>query len=109
MLVLSSSERIPFIVSRLVFRVGLSGIVLNRKNILLTLISIEIMLLGINLNFLFFSVIVDDFLGQLFSVLLLTVAASESAIGLAILVIHHRTCSTIAIEWVNRLKGLVKF
>lgn len=69
------------------------------------LMSIELMLLAVNLNFLIFSTYLDDLTGQLFSLLILTVAAAESSIGLALLVIYYRTRGTIAIEYMNLLKG----
>jgi NADH-quinone oxidoreductase subunit K len=87
------------------FLIGLSGIFLNRKNILLLLMSIELMLLAINFNFIVFSVFLDDVLGQLFALLVLTVAAAESAIGLAILVVYYRIRGTIAIEFINLMRG----
>ena len=87
-------------VAMILFLIGLSGIFLNRKNILLLLMSIELMLLAINFNFIVFSVFLDDVLGQLFALLVLTVAAAESAIGLAILVVYYRIRGTIAIEFI---------
>jgi NADH-quinone oxidoreductase subunit K len=93
------------IVALVLFLIGLSGIFLNRKNILLLLMSIELMLLAINFNFIIFSVFLDDILGQLFALLVLTVAAAESAIGLAILVVYYRIRGTIAIEFINLMKG----
>jgi NADH-quinone oxidoreductase subunit K len=87
------------------FLIGLSGIFLNRKNIIILLMSIELMLLSINFNFIIFSVFLDDILGQLFALLVLTVAAAESAIGLAILVIYYRVRGTIAIEFIDLMKG----
>ena len=87
------------------FFIGLCGIMLNRKNIILMLMSIELMLLAVNFNFIIFSVFLDDILGQLFALLVLTVAAAESAIGLAILVIYYRVRGTIAIEFINLMKG----
>jgi NADH-quinone oxidoreductase subunit K len=92
-------------VAMVLFLLGLSGIFLNRKNIIILLMSIELMLLSINFNFIIFSVFLDDILGQLFAVLVLTVAAAESAIGLAILVIYYRVRGTIAIEFINLMKG----
>ena len=92
-------------VAMVLFLLGLSGIFLNRKNIIILLMSIELMLLSINFNFIIFSVFLDDILGQLFSLLVLTVAAAESAIGLAILVIYYRVRGTIAIEFINLMKG----
>jgi NADH-quinone oxidoreductase subunit K len=92
-------------VAMILFLIGLSGIFLNRKNILLLLMSIELMLLAINFNFIVFSVFLDDVLGQLFALLVLTVAAAESAIGLAILVVYYRIRGTIAIEFINLMRG----
>lgn len=96
----------PIFTSTFLFFIGVCGIVLNRKNILLILMSIELLLLAVNLNFLFFSLVMQDLVGQVFAFFLLTVAAAESAIGLAILVVHHRLCGTIAVEWLHLLKGL---
>lgn len=92
-------------VSMILFLFGLSGIFLNRKNIIILLMSVELMLLSINFNFIIFSVFLDDILGQLFALLILTVAAAESAIGLAILVIYYRVRGTIAIEFIDLMKG----
>jgi NADH-quinone oxidoreductase subunit K len=92
-------------VALILFLVGLTGIFLNRKNILILLMSIELMLLAINFNFVIFSVFLDDILGQIFAILVLTVAAAESAIGLAILVVYYRVRGTIAIEFINLLRG----
>jgi NADH-quinone oxidoreductase subunit K len=92
-------------VALILFLIGLSGIILNRKNILLLLMSIELMLLAINFNFIIYSVFLDDVLGQIFALLILTVAAAESAIGLAILVVYYRIRGTIAIEFINLMRG----
>ena len=92
-------------VSMVLFLVGLSGIFLNRKNIIVLLMAVELMLLAINFNFIIFSVFLDDIVGQLFALLVLTVAAAESAIGLAILVIYYRIRGTIAIEFIDLMKG----
>jgi NADH-quinone oxidoreductase subunit K len=92
-------------VSTILFLLGIWGIFLNRKNIIVMLMSIELMLLAVNLNFLMFSVYIDDLTGQLFALLILTVAAAESAIGLALLVIYFRIRGTIAVEFINLLKG----
>ena len=89
----------------IIFTIGVIGIFLNRKNIIILLMSIELMLLSINFNFIIFSVFLDDILGQLFALLVLTVAAAESAIGLAILVIYYRVRGTIAIEFIDLMKG----
>lgn len=92
-------------VSMILFLLGVWGIFLNRKNIIIMLMSIELMLLAVNMNFLIFSVHLDDMLGQLFSLFILTVAAAESAIGLALLVIYYRIRGTIAVEFISLLKG----
>ncbi len=92
-------------VSMILFLLGIWGIFLNRKNIIIMLMSIELMLLAVNLNFLFFSVYLDDLVGQLFALLVLTVAAAESAIGLALLVVYYRVRGTIAVEFINLIKG----
>jgi NADH-quinone oxidoreductase subunit K len=76
-----------FIINFFLFCIGLFGIILNRQNIIIILMSIELLLLSINLNFIYFSVFIDDVIGQVFSLLILTVAAAESAIGLAILIL----------------------
>jgi NADH-quinone oxidoreductase subunit K len=93
------------IVSTLLFFIGLFGIVLNRKNILIVLMSIELMLLAINLNFVIFSNSIDDIMGQVFALLILTVAAAESAIGLAILVVYYRLRGNILIEQAHLMRG----
>ena len=92
-------------VSFILFLIGLWGIFFNRKNILVMLMSIELMLLAVNLNFLFFSVALDDVLGQVFALFSLTVAAAESAIGLALLVVYYRVRGTVAVEFINLIKG----
>jgi NADH-quinone oxidoreductase subunit K len=92
-------------VSLLLFLLGVWGIFLNRKNIIVMLMSIELMLLAVNMNFVFFSVYLDDLVGQLFALFVLTVAAAESAIGLALLVVYYRVRGTIAVEFINLLKG----
>lgn len=92
-------------VPAVLFIVGLSGIFLNRKNIIIMLMSIELMLLAVNFNLVIFSVYLDDLMGQLFCLFVLTVAAAESAIGLAILVIYYRVRGTIAVEYINLMKG----
>ena len=92
-------------VAMILFLLGIWGLYLNRKNIILMLMSIELMLLAVNLNFLVFSVYLDDMMGQLFALLVLTVAAAEAAIGLAILVIYFRNRGSIAVEDINVMKG----
>jgi NADH-quinone oxidoreductase subunit K len=92
-------------ISTILFLFGIWGIFLNRKNIIIILMSIELMILAVNLNLLFFSVHIDDLLGQLFALLVLTVAAAESAIGLALLVVYYRVRGTISVEFINLVKG----
>ena len=91
--------------SFLLFLLGIWGIFFNRKNIIIMLMSIDLMLLAVNLNFLVFSVYLDDLIGQLFALFVLTVAAAESAIGLALLVVYYRVRGTIAVEFISLLKG----
>ena len=99
-------EQIQFLaVFMILFLLGIWGIFLNRKNIIIMLMSIELMLLAVNLNFLLFSVYLDDLIGQLFALFILTVAAAESAIGLALLVIYYRIRGTISVEFINLMKG----
>jgi NADH-quinone oxidoreductase subunit K len=89
----------------LLFVIGIAGIVYNRRNILIVLMCIELILLSVNLNFIVFSIYLDDFYGQIFSLFILTVAAAESAIGLAILILYYRTRGNIFINQVAVLKG----
>jgi NADH-quinone oxidoreductase subunit K len=91
------------------FLFGICGIFALRKNLILVLVSIELMLLSVNFNFIIFSIYLDDLLGQLFALLILTVAAAESAIGLAILVAFYRLRGIIATDYINSLKGLFSF
>jgi len=93
------------VVSTLLFLIGISGIFLNRKNIIVLLMSVELMLLAVNINFVVFSVFLDDLLGQVFCLLILTVAAAESAIGLALLIVYYRVRGTISIDFINLIKG----
>lgn len=93
------------VVSMMLFLLGIWGIFLNRRNILVMLMSIELMLLAVNLNLLTFSVYLEDLMGQVFSLVVLTVAAAESAIGLALLVIYYRLRGTIHVEAMTLLKG----
>ena len=98
---------INFILSfvALLFTIGVIGLVLNRKNILIIIMSIELMLLSVNLNFILFSIYLDDLLGQLFVLFVLTIAATESSIGLAILSSYYKLKNTIVIDKIKRLKG----
>ena len=92
-------------VAAALFVIGIFGIFLNRKNVIVILMSIELMLLAVNLNFVAFSSKSGDLVGQVFSLLILTVAAAEAAIGLAILVVFFRTRGTIEVEDANVMKG----
>ena len=92
-------------VAAILFTIGVVGIFLNRKNIIIILMSIELILLAVNLNFVAFSSYLGDLVGQVFALFVLTVAAAEAAIGLAILVIYFRNRGTIAVEDVNVMKG----
>ena len=92
-------------VASILFLTGISGIILNRKNIIIMLMSVELMLLSINLNFIIYSAYLDDFMGQVFALLILTVAAAESAIGLAILVVYYRVRGSISVENIHLLRG----
>ena len=92
-------------VASILFLTGISGIILNRRNIIIMLMSVELMLLSINLNFIIFSVYLDDIMGQVFALLILTVAAAESAIGLAILVVYYRVRGSISVENIHLLRG----
>jgi NADH-quinone oxidoreductase subunit K len=96
---------IQILTNTLLFLIGTFGILLNRRNILIVLMCIEIILLSVNLNFIVFSVYLDDFLGQIFSLFILTIAASESAIGLAILILYFRLMGNISISEIAILKG----
>ena len=93
------------LVSIVVYFISLLGILLNRNNLLLILVSIELCLLSINLQFILSSVFLDDVLGQVFSVFVLTVAAAETSIGLAILLLYHRIKGSIGIDVIQLLKG----
>lgn len=92
-----------FIFTFFLFCLGLFGIILNRQNIIVILMSIELLLLSINLNFIYFSVLIDDIMGQVFSLLILTVAAAESAIGLAIMIVFFKLYGNISIYKINLL------
>ena len=93
------------IVAALLFAISIAGMILNRKNVLILLMCIEMMLLAVNLNFIAFSHYLGDMAGQVFVFFILTVAAAESAIGLAILVVLFRNRSTINVEELDTLKG----
>ena len=89
----------------LLFLIGTLGLILNRNNILITIMSIEIMLLAVNLNFIIFSIYLDDIVGYIFVLFILTIAATESAIGLAILSAYYKLNNTIQLESIKQLKS----
>jgi NADH-quinone oxidoreductase subunit K len=92
-------------VAAILFALGIFGIFINRKNVIVILMSIELMLLSVNLNLVAFSTHLNDLVGQVFAMFVLTVAAAEAAIGLAILVVFFRNRGSIAVEDVNMMKG----
>ena len=89
----------------IIFTVGVVGIFLNRKNIIVILMCIELILLAVNVNLVSFSIFINDLAGQIFTLFILTVAAAEAAIGLAIIVVYYRNSGTIRVEEINKLKG----
>lgn len=92
-------------VAAILFSLGIFGIFLNRKNVIIILMSIELILLAVNINLVAFSIHLQDLTGQIFAMLVLTVAAAEAAIGLAIIVVYFRNRGTIAVEDINLMKG----
>lgn len=93
------------VVSAILFVLGVLGIFINRKNIIIIMMAIELILLAVNINLVAFSAYLHDLVGQIFAMFVLTVAAGEAAIGLAILVIYFRSRGTIAVEDAQQLKG----
>ncbi len=93
------------VVAALLFGMGVLGLIANRKNLIVMLMAIELILLAVNLNLVAFSAYLHDLVGQVFAMFVLTVAAGEAAIGLAILVIYFRGRGTISVDDVNRMKG----
>ena len=93
------------VVAAIIFTLGVAGIILNRKNIIIILMSVELILLSVNINLVAFSSFLNDLTGQVFGLFVLTVAAAESAIGLAILVVYFRNRGTIAVEDIHMMKG----
>ena len=89
----------------IIFTIGVVGIFLNRKNIIVILMSIELILLAVNINLVSFSMFLNDITGQIFALFILTVAAAEAAIGLAIIVVYYRNTGTIHVEEIDSLKG----
>ncbi len=92
-------------VGAILFTIGVLGIFLNRRNVIVILMAIELILLAVNINLVAFSVFLGDMTGQVFAMFVLTVAAAEAAIGLAILVIYFRNRGTIAVDDINQMKG----
>jgi NADH-quinone oxidoreductase subunit K len=93
------------VVAAVLFTLGIFGIFLNRKNVIIILMSVELILLAVNINFVAFSAFLHDLVGQVFAMFVLTVAAAEAAIGLAILVCYFRNRGTIAVEDIHLMKG----
>jgi NADH-quinone oxidoreductase subunit K len=93
------------VVAAILFTIGLCGVILNRKNIIIVLMSVELILLSVNINLVAFSGFLGDLTGQVFALFILTVAAAEAAIGLAILVAYYRNRGSIAIDDINMMKG----
>ena len=89
----------------IIFTIGIVGIFLNRKNLIVILMCIELLLLAVNINFVSFSIFLNDLNGQIFTLFILTVAAAEAAIGLAIIVVYYRNAGSISVEDINTLKG----
>nr|YP_009114037.1 NADH dehydrogenase subunit 4L [Gelidium elegans]YP_009317485.1 NADH dehydrogenase subunit 4L [Gelidium arborescens]YP_009317531.1 NADH dehydrogenase subunit 4L [Gelidium isabelae]AGW30476.1 NADH dehydrogenase subunit 4L [Gelidium elegans]AOX48914.1 NADH dehydrogenase subunit 4L [Gelidium arborescens]AOX48983.1 NADH dehydrogenase subunit 4L [Gelidium isabelae] len=99
-------EQINYInTSTLLFLISITGIFLNQRNILVMLMSLEMMFLAVSFNLIFSSILLDDIVGQIFSLLILTVAAAESSIGLAILVVYYRIRSIITVELMTLMSG----
>ena len=93
------------ILAAIIFTIGVIGIFLNRKNVIIILMSIELILLAVNINLVSFSIFTQDLTGQIFTMFILTVAAAEAAIGLAIIVAYYRNTGTVHVEEINSLQG----
>lgn len=93
------------ILAAIIFSVGIMGLLMNRKNIISILMSIELMLLAVNINFVAFSVFLQDITGQIFSIIILSIAAAETSIGLAILVLYFRISGSIQVEDISKMRG----
>ena len=93
------------ILGAIIFTIGIIGIFLNRKNLIVILMCIELLLLAVNINLVSFSIFLNDLSGQIFTLFILTVAAAEAAIGLAIIVVYYRNAGSISVEDINTLKG----
>ena len=93
------------VLGAVIFSLGMIGVFLNRKNVIVILMSIELILLAVNINLVSFSIFLQDIVGQIFTMLILTVAAAEAAIGLAIIVAYYRNKGSIGVEEINQMKG----
>lgn len=93
------------ILTSLLFAIGVTGLFMNRKNVITVLMSIELMLLAVNINFVAFSVYLENIVGQIFSIIILSIAAAEASIGLAILILYFRNKGSIEIDEINQMKG----
>ncbi len=93
------------LLAAIIFIIGVIGIFFNRKNVIIILMSIELILLAVNINLVSFSIFTQDLTGQIFTMFILTVAAAEAAIGLAIIVVYYRNKGSIRVEDINSLKG----
>jgi len=93
------------VLAAILFTIGIFGIFLNRKNVIVILMSVELLLLAVSINLVAFSAFLDDLVGQVFALVVLTVAAAESAIGLAIIVVYFRNRGSIAVDDINLMKG----
>lgn len=93
------------LISSILYLIGVVGIIINRTNLIVMLMSVEIMLLAINISFITYSIFLDDLVGQIFAFFILTVAAAESAIGLAIIVVYFRVKSNISVETISLIKN----
>jgi len=93
------------VLGAVIFSLGIIGIFLNRKNVIVILMSIELILLAVNINLVSFSIFLQDIVGQIFTMLILTVAAAEAAIGLAIIIVYYRNKGSIRVEEINQMKG----
>jgi len=91
--------------SSILFTIGVTGLFINRKSIITILMSVELILLSVNINFVAFSIYLNDLAGQVFALLVMTVAAAEAAIGLAILVLYYRNRNTIEVEEISEMRG----
>ena len=91
--------------SAIIFAIGIAGIFLNRKNVIIILMSIEVILLSVNINLVSFSIYLQDLVGQVFTMFILTVAAAEAAVGLAIIVMYYKNKGSIQVEHISSLKG----